>query len=215
VVRRALAPDTTPPPGPGLPDHPRHAAGLAPHPRREEAGLQSATPTLAALQEQLTILDQDHALLVGVQQTLAGATPTPARDTEPAGAPADVPQAAVPRARKPKTAPRTPKPSAGNKSATNTGTGGSSSSGAPTLVELVVADLTGHSEPRSATAITTALTQAHPARTMQTPVVRNTLEALVAKGQSLRSKQGRSVYYSAAHTAPAAGTAGKSAATTA
>jgi hypothetical protein len=166
---------------------------------------------LAALQEQLTILEQDHALLVGVQQTLAGATPSPAQDTEPAGAPADVPQAAVPRARKPKAAPRTPKPPAGNKtaagSAANTGTGASSSPGAPTLVELVVADLTGHSEPRSATEITTALTQAHPARTMQTPVVRNTLEALVAKGQSLRSKQGRSVYYSAAHTAPAADTA--------
>jgi hypothetical protein len=167
---------------------------------------------LAALQEQLTTLEQDHALLVGVQQTLAGATPAPVRDTEPAGAPADVPPAVVPRARKPKTTPRTPKPSAGNKTATNTPTGGSSSPGAPTLVELVIADLTGHSEPRSATEITTALTHTHPTRKMQTPVVRNTLEALVSKGQSLRTKQGRSVYYSAA---PAADTAGNSATTTA
>jgi hypothetical protein len=136
---------------------------------------------LAALQEQLTSLEQDHALLVGVQQALAGVPSAPEQNTEPAAIDApEVPQAAVPRPRrtKPKTAPRTPEQA--------------------TLVELVVADLTARSEPRSAAEIATALTQAHPGRKIQTTVVRNTLEALVAKGQALRSKQGRSVYYSAA-----------------
>nr|WP_272919914.1 hypothetical protein [Streptomyces sp. SID4948] len=187
---------------------------------------------LAALQEQLATLEQDHALLVGVHETLAGAipaaTPAAAQDTETAAVPAavpaavatagptDVPPAAVPRARKPTTARRAPKPATGStktatgaatKDAGNTATGGSSSAAAPTLVELVTADLADHSEPRSASEITTALTHAHPGRKMQTTVVRNTLEALVAKGQSLRSKQGRSVYYSATRTADTARTA--------
>jgi hypothetical protein len=170
---------------------------------------------LAALREQLTILEQDHELLVGVHQTLVGASPSPAQDTEPAGVPADAPPAAVPRARKPTAAPRTPKPSAAEKTAADAGTGRSSSPGAPTLVELAVADLTRHSEPRSAAEIATALAQAHPDRKIQTTVVRNTLEALVAKGQTLRTKQGRSVYYSAAQAAPTPAPAAKSAATTA
>ncbi len=164
----------------------------------------------AALQEQLTILEQDHALLIGVQQTLVSTSPSPARDTEQADAPA----AAVPRARKPKAAPLASKSFAGKKTAPKADTGSSSPS-TPTLVELVLGDLTGHSEPRSAAEITTSLTQAHPDRKIQAPVVRSTLEALVAKGQSLRAKQGRSVYYSAAEATAAAGTSGKSAATVA
>ena len=157
----------------------------------------------AALQEQLTILEQDHALLVGVQQTLVSTSPSPAQGTEQAG----VPAAAVPRPRKPKAAPRTPKPSGAKKTAGKTETSGSSSSATtPTLVELVTTDLTEHSEPRSAAEIATALTQAHPERKIQTTVVRGTLEALVAKGRSLRSKQGRAVFYSAAEPAQADGT---------
>ena len=157
---------------------------------------------VTALQEQLTILEQDHALLVGVQQTLVSTSPSPAQDTEQAGAPA----AAVPRARKPKATPRTPKPSAAKKTAAKTVTGASSSSAtAPTLVELVTTDLTEHSEPRSAAEIATALSQTHPDRKIQATVVRGTLEALVAKGRSLRSKQGRAVYYSAAEPASADG----------
>nr|WSX72835.1 hypothetical protein OH826_02610 [Streptomyces sp. NBC_00899]WSX81097.1 hypothetical protein OH826_48900 [Streptomyces sp. NBC_00899] len=154
---------------------------------------------LAVLQERLAGLEQDHALLVGVQQALAGASSAPSQNTEPAVADApEAPQAAVPAPRKPKAVPRTPR-QATRKTKTTAGHGAGTSSPAPasTLVELVVADLTGHSEPRSAAEVATALTQAHPGRKIQTTVVRNTLEALVAKGQALRSKQGRSVYYSA------------------
>lgn len=157
---------------------------------------------LAALQEQLAGLEQDHALLVGVQQALAGASQAPAQDAEPAAADAaaELPKAAVPKPRKPKTAPRTPKQARrkAKTTAKSGSTGTSSPAPASTLVELVVADLTGHSEPRSAAEVATALAQAHPDRKIQTTVVRNTLEALIAKGQALRSKQGRSVYYSAA-----------------
>jgi Penicillinase repressor len=139
-----------------------------------------------------------------VQQALAaGAASSLSQDTEPASLPVHVPPTAVPRSRKPTKAPRTPKPSAGKstEAASAAATDGSTSSGAPTLVELVIADLAGHSEPRSASEITAALTHAHPDRKMQTTVVRNALEALVAKGLSQRSKQGRSVFYSATQTA--------------
>ena len=167
----------------------------------------------AALQEQLTILEQDHVLLVGVQQTLVSTSPAPAENAEQAKAPADVPRAAVPRARKSKAAPRTPKPSATKKKSAPKAATGSTPSATPTLVELVVAGFSTQSEPRSAADITAALTQAHPERKIQTTVVRNTLEALVAKGQVLRSKQGRAVSYSAAEAVPAAASADKSAAT--
>lgn len=67
----------------------------------------------------------------------------------------------------------------------------------PTLVELVRAHLGAHSEPRSAAEVTTALGEAHPERDIKTTVVRTTLEALVARYQAQRTKQGSSVFYSA------------------
>ncbi|MEU3087907.1 hypothetical protein ACWCQ0_25975 [Streptomyces massasporeus] len=77
---------------------------------------------------------------------------------------------------------------------------GSAKSGEPTLVELIRRHLAVQKEPRSAAEISTALGQAHPHRDIAAKVVRVTLEGLVAKSQAERSKQGRSVFY----TAPAA-----------
>ncbi|MET7442095.1 BlaI/MecI/CopY family transcriptional regulator [Streptomyces sp. NPDC005496] len=68
----------------------------------------------------------------------------------------------------------------------------------PTLVELIRGHLEQQSEPRSAAEIATALTQAHPDRSIKTTVVRTTLEGLVAKSHAHRSKQGSSVFYTAA-----------------
>ncbi|MFH8612617.1 hypothetical protein ACH4D5_34585 [Streptomyces sp. NPDC018029] len=68
----------------------------------------------------------------------------------------------------------------------------------PTLVELIRGHLAEQSEPRSAAEIATALGQAHPQRSVKTTVVRTTLEGLVAKSQAQRSKQGSSVFYTAA-----------------
>lgn len=77
---------------------------------------------------------------------------------------------------------------------------GSAKSAEPTLVELIRRHLAAQKEPRSAAEISTALGQAHPHRDIAAKVVRVTLEGLVAKSQAERSKQGRSVFY----TAPAA-----------
>ncbi|MEU0674705.1 hypothetical protein ABZ330_17765 [Streptomyces sp. NPDC006172] len=68
----------------------------------------------------------------------------------------------------------------------------------PTLVDLVRRHLTEQSEPRSAAEVTTALTEAHPERSVKTTVIRTTLEGLVARNHAHRSKQGTSVFYTAA-----------------
>jgi hypothetical protein len=155
------------------------------------------TADLAALREQLTVLEQDRELLEGVQQTLVSSSASTPQVSGPVAVPVDVSPAGVPRARKPKAAARTPKPATGKKATAKADTPAKSASGgALTLRELAVTDLAGHSEPRSAVEITTALAHAHPDRKIQATVVRNTLEALVAKGHAVRSKQGRSVYYS-------------------
>ncbi|MFI6345819.1 hypothetical protein [Streptomyces sp. NPDC050560] len=68
---------------------------------------------------------------------------------------------------------------------------------APTLRDLVSEQLTSAAEPRSAAEVTSALATLHPDRKASATVVRNTLEALVAKGRAHRSKQQKSVFYSA------------------
>ncbi|MEU5179003.1 BlaI/MecI/CopY family transcriptional regulator [Streptomyces longwoodensis] len=67
----------------------------------------------------------------------------------------------------------------------------------PTLVDLVREHLAEQSEPRSAAEIATTLGRAHTDRAVKPTVVRTTLEALVAKGQAQRTRQGRSVFYTA------------------
>ncbi|MEU2747439.1 hypothetical protein ABZ613_14315 [Streptomyces collinus] len=74
----------------------------------------------------------------------------------------------------------------------------------PTLVELIRRHLAEQKEPRSAAEISTALGDAHPHRGIAAKVVRVTLEGLVAKSQAERSKQGRSVFYTAPASEPAA-----------
>ncbi|MEU6405831.1 BlaI/MecI/CopY family transcriptional regulator [Streptomyces sp. NPDC046985] len=65
----------------------------------------------------------------------------------------------------------------------------------PTLVELVRQHLAAQQEPRSAGEVAAALGQEHPDRDVKATVVRTTLEALVAKNQAQRAKQGSSVFY--------------------
>ncbi|MGW2563019.1 hypothetical protein ACWCXB_27955 [Streptomyces sp. NPDC001514] len=71
-------------------------------------------------------------------------------------------------------------------------------SGGPSLTDLVLDLLTKSGEPRSVREIETELAVADPQRSItKTQVVRNSLEALFAKGKAERSKQGSSVYYTA------------------
>ncbi|TCR15979.1 hypothetical protein [Streptomyces sp. BK205] len=151
---------------------------------------------IEALQARLASVQHDHTVLVNLQQALG----VPAS----AAAPAAESAASVPAARKKTTGTSGPakKSAAPRKRSGKTAAKASvTSSASPTLVDLVREHLTGQSEPRSAAEITTALEQLYPERTVKTTVVRTTLEGLVAKSQAQRTKQGKSVYYTAPDTA--------------
>ncbi|MFF4835003.1 hypothetical protein [Streptomyces sp. NPDC001315] len=157
---------------------------------------------IAALAEQLSALQEDHAVLVNIQQAL-GVTPAPA---EPAAEPATAVPAprkkatakagAVNKARAKKSGAPSGKPTVKRSEA---GTPAAQPA-RPTLVDIVREHLNGQSEPRSAAEIATALGQQHPERTIKATVVRTTLEGLVAKNQAHRAKQGASVFYTAPET---------------
>ncbi|MGA5900351.1 hypothetical protein [Streptomyces venetus] len=176
---------------------------------------------IASLQEQLATLQRDHTVLVNMQQAL-GVTRVPA---EPS---AELPSVAVPapRRKKAEAAPdgkqkarkstSAPRKRSAKKSAAKTASSAKTASTAktasaaktakatqPTLVELIRRHLAEQKEPRSAAEISAALGQAHPGRDITAKVVRVTLEGLVAKSQAERSKQGRSVFYTAPASEPA------------
>ncbi|WP_406296599.1 hypothetical protein [Streptomyces sp. NBC_00624] len=158
---------------------------------------------IEALQEQLGALQHDHSVLVSMQEALGGANAAGEADTTAAPT---VPRQATaePRQSKPKkAAAASAKATASKKSADKASSAKVSSTKAPktdskpTLVNLIRGHLEQQSEPRSATEISAALTQAHPDRGVKTTVVRTTLEGLVAKSQAQRTKQGSSVFYTA------------------
>ncbi|MCZ4507175.1 BlaI/MecI/CopY family transcriptional regulator [Streptomyces sp. ActVer] len=160
---------------------------------------------VAAFQEQLSALQHDQALLVNLQRTL-GAESLEAGSSEEESVTAAKPSlprqasAETKSGRRKKATAAKPK-----KAAAKTAEPKASAPAAklPTLVELIHNHLGRQSEPRSSAEISTALAQAHPDRDIKPKVVRTTVEGLVAKGHVQRTKQGSSVFYTAAET-PAA-----------
>ncbi|MEV6398859.1 hypothetical protein AB0M39_29435 [Streptomyces sp. NPDC051907] len=186
---------------------------------------------MASLQDRLGQLEAEYAWLSGMQGTL-GAEPGASEEGEAAAAEgpaksstADVgvdttaTQEAAPKA--------VPRPRRAKKAASTAGrsrkvaksakaaqakpadepkarkAGGAKKSGEPTLRELVLSLLAQHREPRMAAEVVKELTEKHPERNAATQVVRNTLEALVAKGDVERERKQGSVFY----TAPTTGAA--------
>lgn len=157
-----------------------------------------ARAELTRLQEELVRLEEGEQILVKMQEVLGGsAKPAPSRGKGRKAA------ATVPAARRaeekaaPKKGESEPKGRVHAKRRTATGgTAAPKRTGEPTWRELVTGYLAVQREPKSAAEVTAALTEAHPQRTAQVTVVRNTLEQGVAHGLLERSKQGRSVYYS-------------------
>ncbi|MBT2490996.1 hypothetical protein J7E96_21245 [Streptomyces sp. ISL-96] len=159
------------------------------------------TAEVAALQDQLAALQKDHELLVSMQAALgtshvkkarASKVAKPAKTAKAGKAAAAAPAVTVPAARRAKANPGTDKRS---RKTAESNTGAKANKTSPPLRELVVAVLAKHEEPRSAAEVTQELAQAHPERTLSVTVVRNALEASVAKNQSERTKQQKSVYY--------------------
>ncbi|GAA3787718.1 hypothetical protein [Streptomyces chiangmaiensis] len=161
---------------------------------------------IAALQEQLTALRHDHSVLVNMQQAL-GVAPAPDGSTDVQDS-ATVPAPREKESAEPSAGKRTRAKKAdaepGRKQARKAaakrpaGMAATAKAAQPTLVELIRGHLTELDGPRSAAEVATALGQAHPERGIKTTVVRTTLEGLVAKNQAQRSKQGASVFYTAA-----------------
>ncbi|MFJ7296535.1 hypothetical protein [Streptomyces collinus] len=141
----------------------------------------------------------------GEKQKARKSTATPAKKAArkpAAGKPAAAKPATGPAPEKPATGkPAVAKPAAKKPAAKSTD---SAKAPEPTLVELIRRHLAEQKEPRSAVEISTALGDAHPHRGIAAKVVRVTLEGLVAKSQAERSKQGRSVFYTAPASEPAA-----------
>ncbi len=163
---------------------------------------------IAALQEQLLALQHDHTVLVNMHQALGGTSPA----TGTTAAVPSVPSQSSARTKQPKAAKdvKAAKP----KKAAATGAAkkaeakkpaakAAKTTAQPSLVDLIRGHLEAQKEPRSAAEITTALTAAHPERTIKTTVVRTTLENLVARSSAHRNKQGSSVFYTATTEAPA------------
>ncbi|MEV6476621.1 hypothetical protein [Streptomyces sp. NPDC051657] len=152
---------------------------------------------LARLQDDLVRLEDSEQVLTKMQEVLGG---TPKQTTKQRKSSKGT---VVPAARRSngRTAAGKPAATTRNKSSKKTAT--PKKAGEPTWLELTAAYLGGQSEPRSAAEIAAALTEAHPDRSVQVPVVRNTLEQGVAQGLLERSKQGRSVFYSPASATPA------------
>ncbi|MFJ3899899.1 hypothetical protein [Streptomyces sp. NPDC090083] len=159
---------------------------------------------IAALQHQLAALQQDHSVLVNVQQAL-GVTHEPdgpSAAAEKAAAPSrqQKTEAAPTGKRRARKVPAVRNTTAEKQAAHRPTPKTSTTAARPTLVELIRRHLAEQNEPRSAAEISTALSQAHPERNIKTKVVRVTTEGLVAKSQAQRSKQGSSVFYTAPAT---------------
>ncbi|MEU6935678.1 hypothetical protein ABZ943_03005 [Streptomyces rubiginosohelvolus] len=145
---------------------------------------------LARLQDELVRLAESEQVLTKMQEVLGG-TPKQAAKQRKGGKGAAVPAA---RGSNRKKAAGKVAAAAGRK--TSKKTVSPKKAGEPTWLELTTAYLGGQSEPRSAAEVAASLTEAHPERTVQVAVVRNSLEQGVAQGLLERSKQGRSVFYS-------------------
>ncbi|MFG2794341.1 hypothetical protein [Streptomyces sp. NPDC048419] len=177
----------------------QYAAQVTSDLERNVKAQERVSAEIASLQEQFAALQHDHTVLMNMQQAL-GAAPTP---TEAA---AESQGAAVPSPRrKAGTAPggkhsaRESNAARGRPADSKPATQGAGATKrtTPTLVELIRRHLLGQKGPRSAAEISAALSQAHPERRIATKVVRVTLEGLVAKSQVERTKQGKSVFYTA------------------
>ncbi|MFJ8858126.1 hypothetical protein ACIRD8_06780 [Streptomyces sp. NPDC102451] len=152
---------------------------------------------LTRLQDELIQLEEGERILVKMQDVLGIAKPAASKGKAGKSA------ASVPAARRSRSSTASQKGGSTPKSRTRADrrtaageTGATKKSGEPTWRELVTGYLSEQREPKSAAEVAAALTEAHPQRTTQVTVVRNTLEQGVAHGLLERSKQGRSVYYS-------------------
>ncbi|MBM9503251.1 hypothetical protein [Actinacidiphila acididurans] len=158
---------------------------------RIRADLDRVDAEIAEVRSKLDRLAADRAWLTELLDRLPVPSPSPAVPSAAGPPAATAASPEVPAAR-----------AAAEPAASSSGPASSSAprrrrgTGGPTLVERVVRYLEGRTEPTSVLEVTRMLNNEDDRdRTVSTVVVRNTLEALVARGIAERSKDGRSVHY--------------------
>ncbi|MEU5900330.1 hypothetical protein [Streptomyces venezuelae] len=187
-----------------------YAARVASDLETNQKEQQSLKAELAALQERLQALENDHTALINVQKALGNSAASAGVGKNEPVRKKKVP---APRGGARKSGVTQVKSSAATSSKDQATANvrkaarkkRAQPASGPTLVELISNHLDQQSEPRSAAEITSALAQANPDRNIKTTVVRTTVENLVGKGRAQRTKQGSAVFYTAASPAqPAA-----------
>ncbi|MFE9859167.1 hypothetical protein [Streptomyces sp. NPDC005780] len=151
---------------------------------------------LDRLQDELVRLEESEQVLTKMQDVLGGAPKQAAKQGKSRRT------AAVPAARRSNAKAAAGKSGAAGGRKVPKKSASTKQPGEATWLELTTAYLGGQAEPKSAAEVSASLTEAHPERAVQVTVVRNALEQGVAQGLLERSKQGRSVFYSPAATAP-------------
>ncbi|MCP9211511.1 hypothetical protein NMK44_31280 [Streptomyces sp. NEAU-Y11] len=139
---------------------------------------------IAALQDQLRLLDEGQAWLEGLQNSMQ---PPPRAGTGADGAQEEGAAEAV-----------SGDGEAGKEPVPSTAASPRAASGAPTLRDLIVDELRGRGRPCSAQDVAAALGRAHPGRRIKEPAMRNALEAMVRQGRVRRVKRGSRVFYQVA-----------------
>ncbi|MEU1621469.1 hypothetical protein ABZ479_29730 [Streptomyces sp. NPDC005722] len=168
---------------------------------RNSAARSEAHDAIQRWQKHLATLEREAVWLENLRSTLTGQPASPATGagatrSEDGSAEASVQSQGVP-------APRTARGKAGGRGGRGKMAAGAArgkAAGAakgPTLGAVIHERLLQHKQPRTAAEVTSDLAEALPDRLVGTPVVRDTLEQLVAKGRINRSRQGRTVYYTA------------------
>jgi hypothetical protein len=166
------------------------------------------------LAERIKVLRQEEALLLDILALAERLDPSAESATPPQRAQGG-PEFAAPAEKHAPAAKPAPaaKAAPAAKSARAGGTSGGGAGRArraanqPLLGDLLMQLLGTHQEPRPAKELRNELMAQHPERTPTPQVVRNTLEALVAKGRIRRHKQQRSVMYSLVPSARSAAAA--------
>lgn len=185
----------------------RYAAQFAADLDRNTKEQGSVSAKIAELQARLEQLKAEHAWLSNAQGR-AAEEPTAAEqvaqspdgNAEATPAQTAAPQAAVPQQRQAGKATSESGRSRKKTARTAKKAQPAGKKDGPTLREVVLSSLTLHHQPRMVSEVVNELTEAHPERPTSAPVVRNTLEALVAKGQVERRRQLGSVFYTALRT---------------
>jgi hypothetical protein len=160
--------------------------------------LQRVSTQIAELRTRIAELEGDRRLLAALRDTLGAPPDVESSDASSSEIPLPPalpqPRGSVSAQTSSKT-PRRKAPGGARKAAA-----GTRAAAVPSLNSLVLGLMARQREPRLAAEVAAEMAVVHPERPASAPVIRNTLEALVAKGSLERDRQGRSVYYSSVTT---------------